>query len=283
MRRWLLRFGYDGRPFYGWARQPGVRTIEGEIQRGLLRIGLVPRAASPRLEVASRTDRGVSARGNALALTSSLEAPALLRALNGLAPEIRFTDARPIDPAFRVRSASHREYRYFVPGDWAGVERWSSWTGLFSGRSVDVRSFGRSIASAQPVWRTVDRAELHGGPHGYELRLRAPSFVWGMVRKIVGALQACAEGRIAPSDLAAATRGERRLSVPLAPAEPLVLWEVEYPGPWTAHADRFTRAQEAYLHRASREAEIRSRVVAQLLGGGPSLAGTPVGSGSTAR
>ncbi|MCI4322345.1 MAG: hypothetical protein L3K05_08590, partial [Thermoplasmata archaeon] len=63
--------------------------------------------------MASRTDRGVSARGNALALTSPLPGAGLLRALNGLRPEIFFTAATEVEEAFRPRAARSRTYRYW--------------------------------------------------------------------------------------------------------------------------------------------------------------------------
>ena len=81
--RWLVRFGYDGRSFAGWARQPGLRTVEGELLRGLVRLGVVPSADAARVAVASRTDRGVSARANAFVLSTDLPSRVLLRSSTG--------------------------------------------------------------------------------------------------------------------------------------------------------------------------------------------------------
>ena len=56
-----LDLAYDGTDFTGWARQPGLRTVEGELEAAL---ALVLRLAEPpRLVVAGRTDAGVHARG----------------------------------------------------------------------------------------------------------------------------------------------------------------------------------------------------------------------------
>ncbi len=111
--RWLVRFGYDGTAFHGWARQPGLRTVEGEIRRGLLRSAAVQSGEALSIEVASRTDRGVSARANALAFRSPLPGATLLRTLNGIDPDIFFTAATLVPEEFRVRRAVRRTYHYF--------------------------------------------------------------------------------------------------------------------------------------------------------------------------
>jgi tRNA pseudouridine38-40 synthase len=253
--RWLVRFGYDGTVFAGWARQPGLRTVEGELRRGL---GRHARTASIRLEVASRTDRGVSARANALALDSELSGPALLRQLNGISPEIFCTAAAPIPPEFRVRAAIRRHYRYFLPGEVGSLGLWRSAARLFRG-TVDVRSFGRSIPPGAPCWRTVEEVAVAEHRGGLVLEIRAPSFVWGMVRKIVAALQEVDRGRLSLTNLEAALRGERRLNLPLAPPEGLVLWEVEYPMPWTVRWTGPNRRQAAYRSALAQSLWIRSR------------------------
>lgn len=61
MVRLRLDLGYDGTAFSGWARQPGRRTVQGEIEQALGRI--LRLAEPPALTVAGRTDAGVHARG----------------------------------------------------------------------------------------------------------------------------------------------------------------------------------------------------------------------------
>lgn len=64
--RLRIDLGYDGTNFYGWARQPALRTVQGTIEDALHRILHVP-ADDPseplRLTVAGRTDTGVHASG----------------------------------------------------------------------------------------------------------------------------------------------------------------------------------------------------------------------------
>jgi tRNA pseudouridine38-40 synthase len=261
--RWLVRFGYDGIAFAGWARQPRLRTIEGEIRRGIGRFRINPAGEVAALEVASRTDRGVSARANALVLESSLPAASLLRALNGIAPDIFFTGAVAAPPGFRVRKAVRRVYRYFDPTPVRVEARRAAAVRLFSG-SIDVRSFGRGIPAGSPTWRTVDSVASWAENGGTVLEVRAPSFVWGMVRKIVTALRQVDEGRLTPAHLAAAVNGRSRLSLPLAEPEPLLLWEVEYPFKWEFEWTGYNRHQSRHLRIERDRVWARRQLVAEL-------------------
>jgi tRNA pseudouridine38-40 synthase len=230
--RWLIRFGYDGSGFYGWARQPGLRTVEGEIRAGLVRQGVATSPAAARLEVASRTDRGVHARANVLAVSSDRSGPSLLRGFNGIAPDIFCTAAVPVPEGLRVRHAVRRVYRYFEPRDPVALESWQEAARLFRG-PVDVRSFGRGLRADSPTVRTMESVEVRAVPGGLVIEFRAPSFVWGMVRKMVGAMREYDGGRLSLTHLRAALEGKERLTLPLAEPERLVLWEVEYPISWT--------------------------------------------------
>ncbi|GGL06274.1 tRNA pseudouridine(38-40) synthase TruA [Planomonospora parontospora] len=61
MVRLRLDLAYDGTEFSGWARQPGRRTVQGEIEEALARV--LRLGEPPALTVAGRTDAGVHARG----------------------------------------------------------------------------------------------------------------------------------------------------------------------------------------------------------------------------
>ena len=245
----------------GWARQPGRTTIEGTVLRHLVRHGLVRPGSA--VKVASRTDRGVSAVGNALVLSSSLSGPSLLRALNGASPQVFFTAATSVPPDFRVRRASFREYRYFFAGPPARPDRFGDAARLFAG-SVDVRSFGRGLSASEPVRRTVELVRYEPGEPGGLLVVKAPSFVWGMVRKIVGALREVDAGRLPLSRLARALAGEERLTLPIAEPEPLVLWNVEYGLPWQYLWNGPNRHQARWWALTRSELETRRRVLAGL-------------------
>ncbi len=259
----MVRFGYDGSGFSGWARQPGARTVEGLLREGILAKHAAPDLAAAQLAVASRTDRGVSARGNALALVSPLAASSLLRRLNAISPELFFTAASTVPPEFRVRHAARRVYRYFEPqppSDAPGNGRALS---LFRGR-IDVRSFGRGVGTGSPTWRELESVTRARHGDGSVIEVRAPSFVWGEVRKIVGALREVAAGRLPLAELQAALAGRRRLTLPMAEPEGLVLWDVEYALPWETAWPGPNRYQAAFLRRAEGTLQQRLYALASL-------------------
>ncbi|GAA1687424.1 tRNA pseudouridine(38-40) synthase TruA [Microcella alkalica] len=63
--RLRLDLAYDGAAFSGWSRQPGLRTVQGELEAALTTIvgRAVPDQPAPSLTVAGRTDAGVHATG----------------------------------------------------------------------------------------------------------------------------------------------------------------------------------------------------------------------------
>lgn len=102
-----LTFAYDGTAFAGWAAQPGLRTVEGELSRALSTIRREP----TRLTVAGRTDRGVHALAQ---VASHPGPPAQARALNAvLGPDIAVSESVAVAEGFDARrDATSRAYRY---------------------------------------------------------------------------------------------------------------------------------------------------------------------------
>src|SRR5436309_10494984 len=79
-----LDIEYDGGSFKGWARQPGLRTVQGELETALETVLREP----VELTVAGRTDTGVHALGQVASFETAAAAPEdLNRRLNGLAPD----------------------------------------------------------------------------------------------------------------------------------------------------------------------------------------------------
>lgn len=104
---------YDGTAFRGWAKQPGQRTVQGELESALATVLREP----VELTVAGRTDTGVHAEGQVASFVSGAEVPAnLAQRLNGLGPrDIAVTSATPADDGFDARGdALCRTYRYRI-------------------------------------------------------------------------------------------------------------------------------------------------------------------------
>ena len=106
-----LDIEYDGGNFRGWARQPGQRTVQGELETTLATVLREP----VQLTVAGRTDTGVHALGQVASFESSAGPPEdLTRRLNGLAPDdVAVTAATVAPDGFNARhDAKSRSYRY---------------------------------------------------------------------------------------------------------------------------------------------------------------------------
>ena len=106
-----LDIEYDGAHFSGWARQPGMRTVQAELEAALETVLREPVA----LTVAGRTDAGVHAWGQVASFATAAAVPGdLVRRLNGItAADVAVTAAIPATAGFDARDdATSRGYRY---------------------------------------------------------------------------------------------------------------------------------------------------------------------------
>src|SRR5688572_11394703 len=112
-----LNLAYHGAGFAGWAKQPGERTVQGELEQALERV----MGVQVPLTVAGRTDAGV----HAWAQVASFEVPdggrrevptSLVRALNGLTGDDLVVHSSELVPGgFDARrDARSRTYCYRV-------------------------------------------------------------------------------------------------------------------------------------------------------------------------
>lgn len=130
--RLRIDLAYDGTGFYGWAKQPEIRTVQGEIERVLHTILRVPEGdpTEPlRLTVAGRTDTGVHASHQVCHLdvnedvlkrcVGHMDVPpviALTRRLQRMLPaDIAIRGITPAPDGFDARfSALERTYVYRI-------------------------------------------------------------------------------------------------------------------------------------------------------------------------
>jgi tRNA pseudouridine38-40 synthase len=111
MRSYRLDIEYDGSGFSGWACQPGMRTVQAELEVALETVLREP----VQLTVAGRTDAGVHAWGQVASFQTVSEVPGdLLRRLNGITPnDVAITAAEAMPEGFDARGeATSRSYRY---------------------------------------------------------------------------------------------------------------------------------------------------------------------------
>lgn len=224
--RIALKIAYDGRRFFGYQRQPDVRTVEGECLAALKAAKILRDPEGSFFRSASRTDRGVSAVGNVIAFDARLAPEAAVGAFNDRARDVWAWAVAEVPPRFHPRHAVQRWYRYHLFDDLPlGSMRKAA--ALFEGKH-DVRSFTSDPPAGFVRIDRVTVARWHGA---FVVDVRAPSFRRGMVRRIVASVTGYAMGRVSLKAIRSALRGERR-DFGMAPAENLVLMDVRYDVPF---------------------------------------------------
>lgn len=250
-RTLVLHVSYDGSGFSGFARQPGLRTVQGEIEQALSVIVRRP----VKIVGAGRTDAGVHALGQVVSFAETGSEPpldVLVRSLNALTGEdLVIQSATYAEAGFSARrSALAREYRYLlVPGPVPPlfVRKVAWWVkrplDLDAMRHaaaclVGEHDFAAFCASESvdkgPTRRRIDLVEIapgrEMGEHVVTVRVVGNAFLHSMVRIIVGSLVEIGVGRREAAWLEEALRsGRREMAGPTAPPHGLTLWHVTYP------------------------------------------------------
>lgn len=259
--RLRIDLAYDGTGFHGWATQPGLRTVQGELQAAL---GTVLRTDPVPVVCAGRTDAGVHARGQVVhADVDALPEGPLGRRLNGVLPDdVRVRGVAAAPPGFDARfGALWRRYAYRVADVEAVVDPLArrhvlSWPrpldldlmNLASEQLVghhDFASFCKQREGATTIRTVLDLSWARDDDGRAVGTVRADAFCHSMVRSLVGCLLAVGEGRRPPGWAGEILAAEvRDPAVPVVHAHGLTLEEVAYPpdAELAARADQ-TRAR----------------------------------------
>lgn len=245
-RRVKLTLHYDGAGFRGWQVQPGMRTVQAEIEAALSRILNRPTGVI----AAGRTDAGVHATGQVVsaAVPERWEPTSLRHALNAVLPaDIWVAAADSARPDFHARFDAHaRAYAYRVGTQEVSrspfLRRWcwplarpldGTLLAESARRFTGEHSFLAFAQSGQPERGdrcTVLRAEWSDWPGiGFTFRIIANRFLHHMVRYMVGTMVDVARHRRPLSDVAGLLAGVAGLETsPPAPAAGLLLNRVYY-------------------------------------------------------
>jgi tRNA pseudouridine38-40 synthase len=251
-RRYALRLLYDGRAFRGFQRQPGLPTVQEAVEAGLRRAGV----AAP-LQVAARTDAGVSALDQVVGFTTraDLDPAALRRAVNEASPEgLLCLGAARAPPNFHARaSALGRRYVYLVglpapavvaPWCWSLPDE-RAFPGLTAPR-LDPEAMREALAHAvgehdfvgfarpgdqRVTVRTVTRADVVASDALplYAVVVEGRGFLRAMVRNLVGTAVAAGLGLTPPTALRDLLEARSRYRGVRAPGWGLTLASVSYP------------------------------------------------------
>ena len=242
MAVYRLDIAYDGTGFRGYARQEGLRTVQGELEAALRTI----LKTEVDTAVAGMTDAGVHALGQVVSFEyeGDIDLERLPRSLNGIVgPEISVLASSRAPDGFNARfSARWRRYRYSMDPSVAPnpLTRHTVW---HVGRPLDVgsmaeaaagfvgehdfSSFCRSVEGASNVRRvTVASVEAEDGL--IHVWVQANAFCHQMVRSMVGYLYDLGRGFTStPVEEVIAAR-DRGMVATVAPPHGLILWAVGY-------------------------------------------------------
>ena len=265
---WKLTLAYDGTDFRGWQVQPGLPTIQGELQSALERIT----GEAPLPQGSGRTDAGVHALAQVASFTLRAPIPAanLLRALNRTLPvAIRVLEAQTAPDGFHARhSARAKTYEYRILLERSAPASICSpflaryvyacrWKLSFAAMQSAAEHFiGEhnfvSFAATDPDMTERQAAMLPdegdeeagairtifaSGWHRVEseagemmvYRVRGNGFLHHMVRNLVGTMVDAGRGALQAEDMVSILRARDRAAAgPTAPARGLFLHSVEY-------------------------------------------------------
>ncbi len=254
LRRIVLLAEYDGTRYHGLQRQGHTPlTIQQEFESAVGRLGVT----EPDFVASGRTDSGVHATGQAVALNVPAEPPVrkYLRTFNALLPaDIRVRAVAECPEGFSPRfDARRRTYIYrvcalepvpplqrnfvaFAKTD-LDVERTRAAAAAFEGR-WELSAWRSAICQATRTLLTIDECTAVP-PHRDErtgealpwwtFRTAARSFLHHQVRLMAGAIVAVGSGRLGLEELRnALAAGERPKSVVMMPACGLCLARVEF-------------------------------------------------------
>lgn len=249
MARYQIILAYDGTYFVGSQRQTNSRTVQGELEKALCKLGWQERT----IYLAGRTDTGTHASGQVAAfdLDWGHDPDRLQDALNAYLPrDMAVSGVKVVSDGFHPRfDATSRRYRYrlfcadtrdplrerYAWRVWPAVNELKPLADLWLG-THDFSAFGSPTRTGGSTIRSVHNAKWQSSGDEWIFEIQADAFLYRMVRRIVFIQVAIGQGRIqaerviqALSDQARSNKKvDNQLPVNLAPACGLTLVEVRY-------------------------------------------------------
>jgi tRNA pseudouridine38-40 synthase len=234
---------YEGTRYHGWQAQAGAPTVESALRDAIVSLT----GESPVLTAAGRTDAGVHALGQVVNFKLERDFPVeqLAGALNArLASDISVRHAEIVDESFNARSsarARHYAYRIRQALPRGAYQRQYAW-GVRENLDLaamqaagerlvgqhDFRAFGRSPRPGGHTVRRVHEIEINAAGDWITIAVAADAFLYGMVRRIAGALVDVGRRKRTLDWIDGLLSGRSATGLRLAPAQGLVQVRVEY-------------------------------------------------------
>ncbi len=244
-RVFRLMVAYDGTEFHGWQKQPGLRTVQGELERAA---AIVLAQEDIVIHGAGRTDAGVHARGQVASLRAATRLPgkAIGPLLQRQLPrDVRVVESLEAEARFHARhSARGRRYAYRLLEHDDVMLRRFAW---YPRRAYPEEGLRRAVAplvgehdcsafeasgssDVSPVCR-IALAHWSRWEGGLQFEIVADHFLYHMVRNLVGtALQAAKDADPASRMAAILASRDRARGAGTAPPQGLCLERVYFEG-----------------------------------------------------
>ncbi|MGE4577821.1 MAG: tRNA pseudouridine synthase A, partial [Candidatus Methanomethylophilaceae archaeon] len=205
MTRIAVKIAYLGEGFSGSQAQPGLRTVEGEIESNL-EVICNSTAEELNLKLSSRTDRGVNALGNVAVFSTGFEDyEVLLRALNAVSKGIYYRSYTVVPENFNPRYADLRTYRYVIPSEGIDLGRARGCASIFVGEHDFIRF---CKYDDKPTTGNIESAEVWKEGEMLIFDCSARFFLWNQVRRMMSAIAAVGRGDAENDDVSRALNGD---------------------------------------------------------------------------
>jgi tRNA pseudouridine38-40 synthase len=241
--RYKCTCAYDGSLFHGFQMQKNLRTVQEEIENGLLII----HKRETKIFSSGRTDTGVHALNQVFHFDSDieLEEKSMCNAINSRLPrDIFIKQVEIVSDDFHARyDVKAKEYHYLIDfGTYDPLKR--NYRYYCSLRNVDIDKFKRALLifvgrhdfrsfTKNQALKNTEREIFNIGFESEEkllkIKIRGNGFMHNMVRILIAMALEVGRGKISIADLKTILdQKNRRLSPKIVPPEGLYLYKVEY-------------------------------------------------------
>jgi tRNA pseudouridine38-40 synthase len=225
--RVALKFAYDGNKYYGYARQPNLRTVEDELIKALIKNGIIEDTHDSFFRSASRTDKNVSAFGNVIAFNTNITNKTQLFNLSEEFKDIVVFGIKEVNSDFNPRHAKYRHYRYYLKIKDLDENKIIRASFAFTGEQ-NFSNFSRLEPFKDPV-RIIDNIVFSKADNYLIIDFYAQTFLWNQIRRIISGLEKIGNGKLEKQDIVEALcNPDKEVDFGLAPAEPLILNDIVY-------------------------------------------------------
>lgn len=263
--RVAFKIAYIGTNYSGSQVQPSAPTIEGTMFETLKELGIINSPKEANFKTAGRTDAGVHALGQVVAFNTDKPELAIPRVINSKLPNSiwAWAHAHVPDDFNPIYHAVSRSYRYIMSGEQYDISKIRSASKLLIG-THDFANFCTTNGDKSTL-RNVQRIDVRVSGQLTKIDVKANSFLWNMVRKVVTALMMVGSGVRDVEWLEQMLDPESyEEGIEPASAYGLTLTKVEYSLPIEWTEDGYSIH---WAHENIHEHLIRHRVMAEVLEG----------------